>query len=327
MRLKFLIGLAVAGVCLYFAFRGISFGAIWQTLKSANIYWIFLGLIVYSMGYIVRTVRWQILMRPIITVSSWELLAPLFIGFFANNILPLRMGEFARAHFTGNRFRISRTASLGTILVERLWDTLSFLTTFIAVALFFPFPSAVEKGAMALGSACFLVVGALFIISWHQARFHQTVAALPVPPAVKKRINEFIQNFIHGVSSMKRLKDVLSTLVLSLVVWTCEGSFLYLMARSLHIPMGYPQSFFLLFFMGLSATLPQAPGYVGTVEFFGVKALLLLGIPKDPALTMILAIHGTQFAFIMIAGTWAMVHEGLTFKTLVSTGPAQAPNP
>jgi uncharacterized membrane protein YbhN (UPF0104 family) len=94
---------------------------------------------------------------------------------------------------------------------------------------------------------------------------------------------------------------------------------LYLMAHSFSVPLHYPQSFFLLFFMGLSVTLPQAPGYVGTLELFGVTALALLGIPKSQGLPVILAIHGTQFTFILILGLWALWKEGLSFQAMVET--------
>ena len=82
--------------------------------------------------------------------------------------------------------------------------------------------------------------------------------------------------------------------------------------------MEYGQAFFLLFALGLSVTLPQAPGYVGTFELFGVTALTFLGIPKDQGLAVILAVHGTQFIFITLLGSLALWKEGLTFRSLTS---------
>ena len=106
---------------------------------------------------------------------------------------------------------------------------------------------------------------------------------------------------------------------LSLLVWILEGTFLFLMARAFALPIAYGQAFFLLFALGLSVTLPQAPGYVGTFEFFGVTALSLLGIAKSQGLPLILAIHGTQFIFIGILGMFGLWKEGLSLRNLTST--------
>jgi hypothetical protein len=316
MRKQLLIGSVVAAVCLYFAFRGISTHQIILAFRGADPWWILLALGVYATGFLFRAIRWEILIQPIKTVPWPDLFAPLFIGFLANNILPFRMGEFVRAHITGRKFSISRTASLGTILIERILDTLSFLTTFLVVTLFFPFPAPVKKAACALGIGCGTIIGGLIAIIQHQAHFRRWVDQSPLAPSWKKRLSDSIANLAHGVSSMTYLGHVLAASGLSLVVWTIEGTVLYLMSRSFGVPLGYPRAFFLLFFLGLSVTLPQAPGYVGTVELFGVTALALLGIQKAQALPLILAIHAFQFIFITVFGLWALSKEGISLQKI-----------
>src|ERR1035441_6562237 len=96
------------------------------------------------------------------------------------------------------------------------------------------------------------------------------------------------------------------------------------MAGAFAVDVKYAGAFFLLFAIGLSVTLPQAPGYVGTFELFGVTALALLGIPKNQALPVILAIHGTQFTMIALMGTIGLWREGLSFHSLTSTDQADS---
>jgi len=319
MKVKVFIGLLIAAVCLYLAFRGISVADVLRSLSTARPGWIFAGLLLYVVGYSLRSVRWSVLMEPIKPISWIPLFPVMIIGFFANNLLPLRMGELVRAHITGRKFKISRTASLGTILLERICDTLGFLTTLILPALMFPFPSAAKKGAAVLGGACLLVIIALIIIVRHQERFARVIRLSKIPESWKAQAIDVIQNFAQGVSGMNRFQHTLAALLLSLVIWTIEGSFLYLIARSFALPLSYPQSFFLLFFMGLSVTLPQAPGYVGTMELFGVTALRLLGIPKEQGLPVILAVHGLQFVFIGVLGLWALGKEGLSLRSLAES--------
>jgi len=317
MLKKLLFGIALAGVCLYFAFQGISIRATMDSLRQAQCQWIALAVVLYGFAYVMRTWRWKILMGPVHPVPASQLFHPLVIGFFANNVLPFRMGELVRAHVTGRKFGISRTASLGTILLERLSDMISFLSTFVAAAFFFPFPRNAERGAALMAAACVALIFGLIVGIKFRSHLHQWIDKLPLPAPWKARLQDITEDFVQGISGVHNLSYVAGAMALSLIIWINEGTNLFLIARAFPIHLSYPQAFFLLFFLGLSVTLPQAPGYVGTMELFGVTALTLLGITKAQALPVILAIHGTQFSFIIVLGLFSLWREGMSFNKLV----------
>jgi uncharacterized protein (TIRG00374 family) len=301
------------------AFRGISFREVGQALIHANPPLIVLAIVIYIVGYLMRTLRWSLLLKPVRRIRANHLFWPMMIGFFANNVLPLRMGEVVRAHICGKKFEISRTSSLGSIFLERICDTLAFLTTFLISSLFLPFPRYMENGAWLLGSGCIAAVVSVMIIRAHESRFHAIVNRFPLPEFWKERIKHLAGHFIHSTSGVTQPRYVIEAMILSLIVWTIEGTFLFFMARAFAVPVSYGQAFFLLFALGLSVTLPQAPGYVGTFEFFGVTALSILGIAKSQGLPLILAIHGTQFVFIGILGLIGLWQENLSIHSLTST--------
>jgi len=319
MRKSLWIGILVAVICLYVAFRGISLPQLGIALSHAHPGPIFIALAIYVIGYFLRALRWSILLKPVQAIKAPRLLGVMMIGYFANNVLPLRMGEFVRAHLCGKKFNISRTASLGSILLERIFDTLSFLSTFIAASFLYPFPRYMEKGAWLLGGACFLVIIALVFIRIYQHLFQRLIERTAVPPVWKIRIKELTSQFVHSTSGMTQPRYIIEALLLSLIIWMIEGTFLYCVMQSFEIHLPYAGAFFLLFALGLSVTLPQGPGYVGTFELFGVTALTLLGIPKEQALPVILTIHGTQFLFVCILGSLGLWKEGLSFQSLAAT--------
>lgn len=319
MRKHMWIGVLVAGVCLYFAFRGISLTQLWTVLSRAKPWPIFLAFSLYLFGYFLRSERWAILIRPLQTIRASALFWPMIIGFFANNVLPLRMGELVRAHICGKKFHLSRTASLGTILLERICDTLAFLTAFFVASYFCPFPRYMEKGAYLLGGTCLAVILLLILVGHYQEMFHKFLDGSPLPASWKNRIRHLTIHFVHSTRGITQPRYVFEAMAFSLVIWLIEGTFLYLMAGAFAVDVKYAGAFFLLFAIGLSVTLPQAPGYVGTFELFGVTALTLLGIPKNQALPVILAIHGIQFTFITVLGTIGLWREGLSLKNLTTT--------
>jgi hypothetical protein len=287
-------------------------------LRQADLRWIAVGLAIYSCGFMTRATRWEKLMRPVKPIPASQLLRPMVIGFFANNVLPFRMGELVRAHVTGNKFGISRTAALGTIVLERIFDTISFLSIFLAIAFFFPFPDGVRHGAYVLGAGCAGLIAALVFASKYQAKTNALIARLPVPPKWQQKIQRLMADFTHGVSGMMHGHFVAQALVLSMAVWGIEGTTGYCIARAFTSQITYPQAYFVMFFLGLAVTLPQAPGYVGTMELFGVMAFSLLGIPKNIGLSIVLTLHGCQFVFIAGMGIWALWKENLSLSRLVS---------
>lgn len=312
-------GLVLAAVCLWKAFKGIEFSTVLVGIRNANWLWIAFAMAVYSFGYLFRAIRWSLLLHPVKRIQPLALFNPMMLGWFANNVLPLRMGEIVRAYLAGKKFSVSVSATLATILLERICDTLAFLSTFLISALFFAFPHYIEKGAAALGGACVLAIATLVFISHHLSKFNAIVHRIPlIPHGLKEKVIHIAANFSHGVSTMKSVKDILGSLALSIVIWVLEGTVLYMFGRAFSIGMSYPASFFLLFFLGISVTLPQAPGYVGVMELFGVSALGILGVPKDQALPVILTLHAAQFVYVGVLGLWALSREGLTLGSIVA---------
>jgi len=317
MRKQLLIGAVISATCLYFAFRGLSLQEVGVALRKADPKWLLLALTVYACSFMIRAYRWEKLMKPVKPVPASQLLRPMVIGFFANNVLPFRMGEIVRAHVAGQKLGISRTASLGTIVLERICDTISFLTIFLVVAFFFPFPGHVKHAASALGVGC----AGLIVFLWFASKHHTLAASwidrLPVTAKLRGQIQRAVVNFTQGVAGLRQGSYMAQAVALSMVVWTIEGTVDFLIVHAFPVNVTYPQAFFLLFFLGLSVTLPQAPGYVGTVELFGVLALTLLKVPKDMALSIVLTIHGCQFLFVMVLGLWALSKEHLSLGMLL----------
>ncbi len=319
MRKQIWIGLVIAVFFGYFAFRGISFREIGHALSQANLTIIGIAVLLYIADFLIRTVRWSIIIKPLKPVGPFEMVWVLLLGFFANNVLPFRMGEIARAHFCAQKTGISRSSAFGTIVMERLCDMVSFLFVFLIASTAVPFPAYMKKGALLMGSACLLAILALLFAHFKKQAFESILRRIPVPDSWKGKLMEMVNQFTHSTIGILRVGLLVKALCLSAVVWTAEAGFLFLIAKSLAVPLPFMGAFFLLFALGLSVALPQGPGYVGTYEYFGTTALAFLGIPKEQGLPMILAVHGLQFVLIALFGMFSLWKEGLSFRTLSST--------
>ena len=91
-------------------------------MKSANYLWLIPGVIAYFLGVIVRTWRWHYMLRPLKKISTWKMFPVVAIGYMGNNIYPARAGEVLRAYVLRKREGVPISASLATVIVERIFD-------------------------------------------------------------------------------------------------------------------------------------------------------------------------------------------------------------
>ncbi len=319
MRKQLGLGLIVTGIFAYFAFRGISFREIGHALSQANMGLVGIALAIALFNFVLRGVRWSVIIHPLKPIGSLDVLWVLMLGFFANNVLPFRMGEIARAHVCARKIGISLSGALGTVVMERLCDMVSFLLVFLVASSAVPFPAYMKKGALLMGGSCLLMLIALLFAHFQRSAFQALLNSIPIPALWKGKIQEIVTQFTHSTIGVLRLSVLVKALTLSFIIWTGEAVFLHLIAKSLAVSLPLMGAFFLLFALGLSVALPQGPGYVGTFEYFGATALVFLGIPKENGLPVILAVHGIQFGLVCLLGVFSLWKEGLSLRTLSST--------
>jgi uncharacterized protein (TIRG00374 family) len=197
-------------------------------------------------------------------------------------------------------------------------DVAGILITFQIAAIFFAFPMALGKVSGGLAFVC----GLAFIFLWsttrYPIRYKRLLAGTPFPEMVRERLLLLMDRFSEGSAILRQARYVLAAFVFSLCLWICEATLLYCVIRAFQLPLPYASAYFLLLFLTLSVALPQAPGYVGTIEFFGVLALGLLGIPKAQALPIILSVHGLQFLCISTFGLTALSMEGISLSRFLN---------
>ena len=117
------VGIAISAITLFVILHGVDLAEVGDILRTANPAWLALMLAGIVVDLLFRSLRWQRLLAPIHPVPYRRALGYLLIGYLANNLLPARLGELVRAHYLGDREGVSRTTTLGTIVVERVIDT------------------------------------------------------------------------------------------------------------------------------------------------------------------------------------------------------------
>ena len=119
---QFWLGVLISVLFIWFALRGLRLDEFWGAVQKANYWWLLPGIAVYFVGVWVRAWRWHYLLGPIKKIPTKTMFPITTIGYMGNNIYPARAGEVLRAVILKRKEGVSVSASLATIIVERIFD-------------------------------------------------------------------------------------------------------------------------------------------------------------------------------------------------------------
>ena len=129
---KVIFGVGVSFFFIWWVLRGEDIGQIIAHISQANLWYLSASIIVGTAGYLIRALRWKVLLEPVNRDTGLRSrFAAICIGFATNNVFPARLGEIVRA-FALNRAeqQVKVSGALGSVVVERC-DEASLWSLFV----------------------------------------------------------------------------------------------------------------------------------------------------------------------------------------------------
>ncbi len=134
--LQTIIPLALGVVILWFLYRGTNFSDMWETIKDANFAILLFSLIFGLIGNAIRGIRWKLIIEPLgYTPSTSNLIYAVFGNYAINYVLP-RIGEVWRCGVISKTEKIPFVKLIGTLLIDRAFDTIMVLLITLAACCF-----------------------------------------------------------------------------------------------------------------------------------------------------------------------------------------------
>jgi hypothetical protein len=323
-RWQFWVGVLISVVFLYLAMRGLRIGDMWQALQGAVYWWLIPGVTVYFLGVWVRAWRWHYLLRPVKAVSTGKMFPIVAIGYMGNNIYPARAGEILRAIVLKRRENVAISASLATIIVERVYDGVVMLAF-----VFLNLPElarltgdsglagsiqtlALFGAAAFIGALVLFLAAAMFpsiaerVLTWLIGKF--------IPGRFRASVLQVVLPFLGGLESLRSPREALMVFFTSVVIWLLEtGKYWFVMHA-----FDFQVSFFALMLMNgivnLATTIPSAPGYVGTFDAPGIAVLQAYGVNQATAAGYTIVLHAALWLPITVLGAYYMAREGIHWR-------------
>ena len=324
---KAVLGLAVSALLIWWVLRGVDVGGVWREVQGANWWFLAAAVAVATSGFLTRALRWRLFLHPINPETELSnRFAAVTIGFAANNLLPARVGEFARAWSIARLEPVTVSGAVGSLVVERFLDAVAIFLL-LGVAVLHPmFPSDAMMGGEPIETmlgGVLLVMALLFtvlvfLLAFPGAfmRWSDRVLAL-LPGRAHQFLRDLESSFLQGLGSLRSPRLFLSGLVWSLGIWSWNGVSFWLAFRAFGIEQGYATALFVQAVIALGVSIPSAPGYFGSFHAAAMVGLHeVYAVGEEATLAFAFGYHLGGFFPVTFLGLWYASRLGLSFSEL-----------
>ena len=309
---KLWLGIVVSVIFLALALRGLDLNEFWATVRHANYWWLLPGIAIYFGAVWARTWRWHYMLRHIRRVPLTRLFPVVVIGYMGNNVYPARAGELLRSYMLKRKEGVPLSASLATVVLERLFDGLVMLLFVFITLPFAPLPSVYAQLVTIFSVIFGLALMVFLALAVRPARMGQLYAWLVdrlLPIGVRPRVHGLFDPFIVGLQSLRSPRDLALIFVSSTLIWLTETAKYWFVMHAFPFRVDFSVLMLMTAVVKLFTTLPSTPGYVGTFDLPGIRILTAYNVPHDVAAGYTLVLHVALWLPITALGALFMLLE------------------
>ncbi|MEP7147415.1 MAG: lysylphosphatidylglycerol synthase transmembrane domain-containing protein [Acidobacteriota bacterium] len=334
-HVKFILLFLFAALLIWFFVRNLNWLEVGHSLSQANPWYLATGAAIIAFGYLLRAIRWRVLLEPLTQSSLKELFATTTVGFAAIFLIG-RAGEIVRPMWLPMRDpRVRPSTALVTLGLERIFD-LAALACFFAVNLVWFEPPVgreadfqyVETVGYALLGAVILGFLALVVYQRISPRVIAWVGRVTDRDSIPKRIRRILLSILEKLSgALEILKDWREMLLVSFwsfMLWLAISVPTWLVLQAFDLPFTFSDSIVIMGIAAVSSVIPTPGGAAGAFHTATAASLMFLRNdmrPEDAAAVSI-AMHLVYFAPALFFGLYYFLHGDISierFRSLLSS--------
>ena len=325
-RGKVLLGLVISVLLLAWALRDVSAASVLALVRGAHPGWLALMVVAATAAFPLRAFRWRVLLLPEYPSTSFHgRFAAVCIGFMANNVFPVRLGEFARALALSRVEPVEAGAAFGSLVIERVLDGLT-LTALLVLVLLLPdharsgLLDVPLLGRIALGAA--VVFGVGFVGIWVMVRYpgvavrvFEATAGRVLPDRFYEKLRSLLATFVRGLRIVSHPWILARAVAWSVAVWLCLSASMWcgMLAFGIQRP-GFTGAVLVQALVGFAVAIPSSPGFFGPLEAAARVGLRAYGVDATRIVAFATTYHILTFVPITLLGLWQLWRLGLRWS-------------
>ncbi len=264
------LGYAVSIACMVMVYRGFNWEEQLPRIRQTPLAYVLAAVICDIAVYCVQGWRWNELLIPVGKLPVWRSMQAIYIGLFANEVLPLRPGEVIRSFLQARWSGVPFTVVLSSVVIERLFDGVWLIGGFFVTSLFVELPPVLVYGSRILG-VILLILGALLAF----AVFRREQA--------EKWLNPKLRHHLNALESMGRGQSFYRAFFISFLYLALQVGPIYFIQRGFGLDLGFAACAAILVILRIGSVPPQAPGNVGSFQAFAILGTMLFGVDRQAA--------------------------------------------
>lgn len=292
----------ISVICLAWVLNGAGLTHIWGEVRRMHWAWVSIAVLSNLFVFLLQGWRWKLLLQPIEPVPFLHTVRAIYVGLFANEVLPLRAGELIRCFLLSRTTTVPLSVSFASALIERIFDGIWLMGCFLFCLRVHRMPLVLVNGGYILG---IMIVILAIIIGYAMYAKKQSFDLL-FGLAWPRWFNTLIED-LHLIGHSRYLYF---SFVISGAFMLSQILPIYTLVRATGLAVPWTASFVMMVLLRLSSIVPQAPGNLGSFQWVTARTLIIFGLA---------AAHAKRFSLIL----WAVVTIPLIivgFVALAITG-------
>jgi hypothetical protein len=322
-KISFLISLIISGGALFLAFRNIPIFDLMGYLKTIHYGVVFPASLLVLAGFVVRALRWHMILMEIRGIGFSGVYHTLMIGFMLNCLLPGRVGEVLRPAILKKEENLPLSAGLSSVVLERVFDMLFMVITFALVLFFVDIDPGIkiQYASFVIDRAVLLKLYYNLVILSSLILFIIVLLWIPlvrniVRKGIEKssavlpwvgRCESMLDNILSVFSILKSPGVVVRCVLTTCVVWGLVALSQYLLLKGCPgVDLNFFESTAVMIMVCFFIGIPSVPGFWGVWEAGGIFALSLFGVTGVDAAGFTLVNHTVQMIPVILAGLFSL---------------------
>ena len=334
--IEFAVLCLLASVLLWWFGRNLDWVEVRRAVRDADPYLLAAAVLIISVAYLFRAFRWGALLKPLSAARISDLFAATTIG-FSGVFLVGRAGEFVRPVVLSMRDpRVRPSASLVTILVERIYDMAAVALMFAVNLIWFRPPFGLDVSfdrvrIVGWGLLGATILGIAFLILF-RAQSPRVIGLFErlltrwrfIPQRLAKLVLGILEQLAQALRVLVNVTELLETIGWTALLWFGIAAANLLILRAFHLDVGFAETIFVLGWSLVGSLVPTPGGAAGAFHAATAAGLLFLGIKKETAAALSIVLHLIDFGPALLFGVFYLIRGDLSLaklRTMISPEP------
>jgi hypothetical protein len=303
------IGYGVSAVCLFWVLHGYNFNELMPAIRSLDWWWVTGAVLCDLSVYLIHGWRWKVLLEPVQKLPLWRTVQSVYIGLFANEVLPLRVGELIRCYLLAHWNDMNLSVVFASAALERLIDGFWMLAAFLVTAIFVKsMPEDLTLVVLLMGVLIAAGAGVLVWIVMHKQHAHTVIR--------ESRWAAALRHVVEGLHLMGNRRTLIRTTLLSLIYLLLQYLTVYMLMRAYLLDYSFWVACGVLTIVRIATVVPNAPGNIGLANIATVMAMKLFDLGDNDAKTFSIILFGAWTLPLLLGGAVATALTGANIGEL-----------